>query len=93
MSDSRTDYDQGYETFMSFAQHRVVTGSRAIAHAEELRGLIDLHGAWGWTWAEFQEKAGVRFDGDTAHVTELYWAGDAGTLEEVWERVQGAGRG
>lgn len=76
---------------MSFAQNRVVTGQQAIANAEELRAIIDLHGAWGWTLAEFQDRAGVRFDGDTAYVTHFYWAGDAGTLESVWARVQGAG--
>ncbi|ANE44766.1 hypothetical protein SU48_04410 [Deinococcus puniceus] len=75
---------------MSFAQHRVVTGSRAIASAEELRGLIDLHGAWGWTLAEFQDRAGVRFEGDTAYVTQFYWAGGEETLESVWARVQEA---
>lgn len=92
MTDPKTAYDTGYATFMSFAQNRVVTGSRAVASAEELRGLIEEHGAWGWTLAEFQDRAGVRFDGDTAYVTQFCWAGAEGTLESVWAQVKEAGR-
>ncbi|MDB5046643.1 MAG: hypothetical protein JWQ08_2693 [Deinococcus sp.] len=80
------------ETFMSFAQNRVVAGSQALGSAEEVRVLIDLHRAWGWTLAEFQDKAGVRFDGDTAYVTTFYWSGGDEALEDVWARVQQAGR-
>ncbi|THF70648.1 hypothetical protein E7T06_06510 [Deinococcus sp. Arct2-2] len=76
---------------MSFAQNRVVTGQQAIASTEELRGLIDQSSAWGWTLAEFQDRAGVRFEGDTAYVTQFYWAGGEETLESVWARVQGGG--
>ena len=83
-----TAYDAGYRTFMSFAQNRVVTGQQALTSAEELRGLIEQHGAWGWTLADFQDRAGVRFSGDTAYVTQFYWAGEEGTLEDVWARVQ-----
>ncbi|MFB9995234.1 hypothetical protein ACFFLM_25125 [Deinococcus oregonensis] len=93
MSDPKTDYDTGYETFMSFAQNRVVRGSQAVVSAEDLRRLINLHSAWGWTLAEFQDRAGVRFDGDTAYVTEFYWVGADETLEDVWARVQEAGKG
>jgi hypothetical protein len=93
MTDPKTVYDVGYAKFMSFAQNRVITGQQAIASAEELRGLVEEYGAWGWTWAEFQDRAGVRFDGDAAYVTKFYWAGAEGTLESVWARVQGAGRG
>lgn len=83
-----TDYEAGYKTFMSFAQNRVITGQQTLTSAEELSGLIEQHGAWGWTLAEFQDKAGVRFSGDTAYVTQFYWAGEQGTLEDVWAQVQ-----
>ncbi|GGR00651.1 hypothetical protein [Deinococcus ruber] len=76
------------EEFNQYAQTRTVTGSQGIGTLEELRGLIEQHAAWGWTLAEFQERAGVRIEGDTAYVTQFYWSDDKATLNAVWELVQ-----
>ena len=82
------------EEFNQYAQTRTVTGTQGIGSLEELRGLIEQHEAWGWTWSEFQEKAGVRIEGDTAYVTQFYWSDSQATpntqttLKAVWELVQ-----
>ena len=75
-------------SFNEYAQTRTVTGSQAIASLEDLRALIEQHGGWGWTLAEFQEKAGVRIDGDTAYVTQFYWSGSQTPLGDLWALVQ-----
>ena len=80
------------KAFSEYAQTRTVTGSQAITSLAELRALIEAHGAWGSTLTEFQERAGVRIEGDTAYVTQFYWHadgwGDGMTLQGVWELVQ-----
>ncbi|WP_407570799.1 hypothetical protein [Deinococcus altitudinis] len=78
--------------FNEYAQTRTVTGNRAINSPEELRELIQRHNAWGWSLEAFQEKAGVRIEGDTAYVTTFYWNGSASTLTEMWSLVQNEGQ-
>ncbi len=63
-------------------------GTQAITSLEELHELISQREAWGWSLADFQEKVGVRYDGDTAYVTEFYWQDSSKTLAQVWELVQ-----
>ncbi|WP_425145447.1 hypothetical protein [Deinococcus sp.] len=74
--------------FGEYAQTRTVTGTQAIGSLSELRDLIVQHGAWGWTLAEFQQRAGVRIEGDTAYVTRYDWGQNGSTLDERWELVQ-----
>ncbi|MGY2893171.1 hypothetical protein [Deinococcus sp. UYEF24] len=78
--------------FSEYAQTRTVTGSHAVNSLEELRELIQSHDAWGWSLETFQEKAGVRIEGDTAYVTTFYWAGSTSTLPEMWSLVQKEGQ-
>lgn len=74
--------------FLSYARNRTVMGRRVLNSREELAALIDSAGAWGWTLDEFRRRAGVRFAGDTAYVTEFLWHGDGVSLSEIWQEVQ-----
>ena len=75
--------------FLSCARNRTVMGRRVLNSREDLAALIDSAGAWGWTLDEFRRRAGVRFAGDTAYVTEFLWHEDGVPLAEVWQAVQG----
>ncbi|MBZ9712127.1 hypothetical protein [Deinococcus multiflagellatus] len=77
--------------FHEFAQTRAVIGSQAIASRDELRAMIEQAGAWGWSLPAFQERVGVRLDGDTAYVTEFSWAHPEATLADVWAELQAEG--
>lgn len=73
--------------FWEFAQTRTVSGVHVIASPEALRDLIEARGAWGWTVEAFQERCGVRLEGDTAYVTTFVYAGPE-ALADVWVQVQ-----
>lgn len=74
--------------FLSYARNRTVLGHHVLNSREELAALIDRAGAWGWTLDEFRRRAGVRFAGDTAYVTEFSWHEKGVPLTEVWQEVQ-----
>ena len=83
-----SDERSGEAEFLSYARNRTVMGHRVLNSREELVALIDGAGAWGWTLDEFRHRAGVRFAGDTAYVTEFLWHEDGVPLDEVWRDVQ-----